>query len=116
MTPRPTWPRPYTDAKLEILEGDTMKSQKRSDGWWIADVPAYDVDGETFTACGPYRTRDEADADLAGLTRFYKAHPEYLGDVIHPPEHDSLWGDISTPQGDLQTDTGSRSIQRTLFG
>lgn len=59
-----------------------MNSEKRADGWWITNVPTYQVGGATFTACGPYRTRDEADADLAGLTRFFRDHPEYLSEVI----------------------------------
>ena len=93
-----------------------MKSEKRPDGWWIAHVPTYQVGGETFTACGPYRTRDEADADLAGLTRFFRDHPEYLSSTLPTPKGDSLRQDISTPQDTPTTDTVSRSIQRTLFG
>ena len=49
-----------------------MTLQKRADGWWIADVPVYQVDGESFTDCGPYRTRDEADDDRRGLERFWR--------------------------------------------
>ena len=56
-----------------------MRTTKRADGWWIVDLPPYRVGDETFTDYGPYKTRDEADADLAGLTRFYRDHPEYAG-------------------------------------
>ena len=49
-----------------------MRTAKQSDGWWILDVPAYQVDGATFTSCGPYATRAEADDDRRGLERFYR--------------------------------------------
>jgi hypothetical protein len=88
-----------------------MRTERRNGSWWIADVPPYDVDGETVTVCGPYKTRDEADADLAGLTRFYRDHPEYAGDAVPM----SIPG---TPQADAvqRSETTTRVIQRTLFG
>lgn len=49
-----------------------MKLERRADGWWIADVEPYTVDGATFTAYGPYRTKDQAQDDLRGIRRFYE--------------------------------------------
>lgn len=46
-----------------------MKIVKRRDGYWIEGVPPYEVDGETFTANGPYTLRADAESDMRGLTR-----------------------------------------------
>ena len=89
---------------------NAMKTEKRADGWWIVDVPPYDVDGQTFTTCGPYKTKDEAESDRAGLARFYVAHPKYNGDAVPTPKDE-------TPKagGSLQPEPATRTIQRTLF-
>lgn len=43
-----------------------MMLQKRSDGWWIINVP------DSVTECGPYDTKAEADDDRRGLARTFK--------------------------------------------
>jgi len=42
-----------------------MKSVKRSDGWWITNIPECED-------CGPYDTKAEAEDDQRGLERFEK--------------------------------------------
>jgi len=42
-----------------------MKLEKRSDGWWITQIPE-------CPDCGPYNTKDDAREDLNGLDRFHK--------------------------------------------
>ena len=49
-----------------------MNTIKRTDGWWIADVPPYHVDGELFDDCGPYGNKAEDEDDRRGLERFYR--------------------------------------------
>jgi len=44
-----------------------MKIKKKTDGWWIVDVP------EGVLEMGPYRTKSEANEDMRGVDRFLKA-------------------------------------------
>ena len=37
-----------------------MKIIKKQDGWWVAGVEEYKVEGESFTECGPYQTKSDA--------------------------------------------------------
>ena len=97
--------------KQQRSEGQhAMKTERRADGWWIVDVPPYDVDGQTFTTCGPYKTKDEADADRAGLAEFQANHPEYTPDAVPTPKDE-------TPEagGTPQPVPTARLVQRTLF-
>lgn len=43
-----------------------MNLARRPDGWWIVKVPG------SVTECGPYRDKQEAAGDLAGLRRFFE--------------------------------------------
>lgn len=99
-----------------------MRTTKRAGSWWVVDVPPYRVDGETFTDYGPYRTPDEADADLAGLTRFYRDHPEYAGGTIPTPAPvpdlaaETPQPETPSPRDDRQRRRATELTQRTLFG
>ena len=42
-----------------------MEVVKRTDGWWILDVP-------DSNDCGPYDTRSEAEDDRRGISRCFK--------------------------------------------
>ncbi len=53
-----------------------MHVKKRSGGWYVCDVPPYQVDGEEQHDYGPYETKAEADSDRLGVQRFMKKHPE----------------------------------------
>lgn len=93
-----------------------MRTTKRADGWWVVGLPPYRVGDETFTDYGPYKTRDEADADLAGLARFYADHPEYAGGTIPTPDPvPEPVADTPSPAASSPT-ADTRLTQRTLFG
>ena len=60
-----------------MREGENRPSQclpleleKRDDGWWVKDPNNIDM--------GPYRTKEDAEEDRRGVTRFWKNNPEYL--------------------------------------
>jgi hypothetical protein len=40
---------------------------RRHDGGWWFKCPPYTVDGEVFTECGPWVTKDDADTSRRGL-------------------------------------------------
>jgi hypothetical protein len=44
-----------------------MKLEKRSDGWWIVEIP------DTVTEAGPYDKKIEAEEDQQGLARAFKS-------------------------------------------
>ncbi|MFV1968705.1 MAG: hypothetical protein ACC628_25080 [Pirellulaceae bacterium] len=53
-----------------------MRIEKRNDGWWIAGIAPYRVDGVVYDAYGPYPTKAAAQEDVQGLESFFEQHPE----------------------------------------
>lgn len=47
-----------------------LELEKREDGWWVKDPNNIDM--------GPYHTKEDAEEDRRGMTRFWKNNPEYL--------------------------------------
>jgi len=54
----------------EIRSPLPLETEKRADGWWVKDPNNIDM--------GPYDTKDAAEEDRRGMTRFWKNNPEYL--------------------------------------
>jgi len=47
-----------------------MRTEHHADGWWIVDCPEYQVDGGTFTSCGPYETTGQLLATVTSTVPF----------------------------------------------
>ncbi len=43
-----------------------MRTERRSDGWWIVGVP------DSVVECGPYATKADAESDRVGMARFFR--------------------------------------------
>ena len=45
----------------------TMGLEKYPDGWYITKVPPYFIDDVRFVDYGPYRSKNDAVSDMAGV-------------------------------------------------
>lgn len=52
-----------------------LKPVRRADGWWITNKPI------GFDDSGPYDTRQDAQADIGGLLRFYHRERKLLAEL-----------------------------------
>ena len=98
-----------------------MQLEKRPDGWWIVGVPMYRVNGESCDACGPYKTRDEAEDDRRGLVRFWEDNPQYrvdelatVNDCEQVVAEDTQDEPVTVTSCDVPTPSG-RTVQRSLW-
>jgi len=86
---------------------NTMRTEQHANGWWIVDVPAYQVDGDTFTTCGPYDTKAAAESDRRGMERFWKF------EANKPPRKTT--STVAVVTASPTTPTDDTGPQRTLF-